>query len=322
MNTPVATEVARVSIDCNASTSFRFCCWNTRRTMPSAFGEVTRRPPTVCFSMPAADSSSSSCGPAPCSTIGVSPTCCRKVSDEARSASSSRSTAPPTLTTAKRLASTSEKRFRYCWISFALPMLESRRTMVLRVLCLAVSIVCSLRSSMIAGVKNRPSLAGLLNDSINRLRIVFELIQRDPLVGAVRLGDVAGAVDEGGIACGGEQRRFGPEVHRVANRDAQLVGHVARDQPVRLGVGGIAGRQRGATKSLGELHRRRFHQIAESDQQVIRIHRGQGAKAEAHFRRRRDHVRLDAALDAANVETQAGEAAEALVRLRRNEIQR
>src|SRR5690348_4923459 len=239
MNTPVATDVARVSIDCSASTSFRFCCWNTRRTMPSAFGEVTRRPSMVCFSMPAAASSSSSCGPAPCSTIGVRPTCCRKVSDEARSASSSRSTAPPTLTTAKRLASSSEKRLRYCWISFALPMLESRRTMVLRVLCLAVSIV---------------------DDPEYRFCVMLQLLQRDPLVGAVRLGDVAGAIDEGGITGGGEQRRLGPEVHRVADRDAQLVGQVARDQPVSLGVRRVAGWQRGAAEGFGEFHRRWLHQ--------------------------------------------------------------
>src|SRR6185437_2850665 len=299
MNTPVATEVARVSIDCNASTSFRFCCWNTRRTMPSAFGEVTRRPPTVCFSMPAADSSSSSCGPAPCSTIGVSPTCCRKVSDEARSASSSRSTAPPTFTTAKRLASTSEKRLRYCWISFALPMLESRRTMVLRV-CLCVSTV---------------------DDPVDGFCVLLQLVERDPLVGAVRLGDVAGTVDEGGAAGGGEQCSLGPEVHGVADRDAQFVGEIARDQPVRFGVRRVASGQGSATEGLDELHRLRFEQIAETDEQMIRVHRGQGAEAEANLGRRRDHVRLDAALDAADVEAQPGESAETLVRLRRDEVQ-
>ena len=44
-----------------------------------------------------------------------------------------RSTAPPTLTTAKRAASSCEKRFKYCEISLALPMLDSNRTMVWRV---------------------------------------------------------------------------------------------------------------------------------------------------------------------------------------------
>jgi len=85
---------------------------------------------TVCLTMPAADSSASSCGPAPCSTIGVSPTSCRNDSEEVSASRSSRSTAPPTLTTAKRLASSCEKRLRYWLISFALAMLESKRTMV------------------------------------------------------------------------------------------------------------------------------------------------------------------------------------------------
>ena len=131
-NTPDRIEVARASACCNASTRFRFCDWNTRRTTPNVSGEVTRRPSTVCFAMPRAANSSSSCGPAPCTTIGVRPTCCRNASDEVSASRSSRSTAPPTLTTAKRFASTCEKRFRYWSISFALAMLESRRTMVWR----------------------------------------------------------------------------------------------------------------------------------------------------------------------------------------------
>ena len=93
----------------------------------------TRRPSTVRLSMPAAASSASSCGPAPWITIGVRPTCCRKASEDTSASRSSRSTAPPTLTTAKRAASSCEKRLRYCWISFALPMFDSRRTMVWRV---------------------------------------------------------------------------------------------------------------------------------------------------------------------------------------------
>src|SRR5690349_10221001 len=208
MKTPEATETARVSIACSASTRRRFCCWKTRRTTPMACGVVTRRPPTVCLAMPAAASSWSSCGPAPCSTIGVRPTCCRKVSEEASAGRSSRSTAPPTLTTAKRLASACEKRLRYCWISFALPMLSSRRTMVLRV-CLCVSTA---------------------HDPVEVVCVLLQLVERDPLVGTVRLGDVARAVDEGGVAGGGEQRRFRPEVHGVADRQLELVGQVACGQ--------------------------------------------------------------------------------------------
>ncbi len=46
---------------------------------------------------------------------------------------SSRRMAPPTLITANRDEPTSLNRFRYCWISLALPMLLSSRTMVVRV---------------------------------------------------------------------------------------------------------------------------------------------------------------------------------------------
>jgi hypothetical protein len=64
-------DVARASACCSASTSLRFCAWNTRRTIASASGDVTRRPFTVRFSMPAAQPvPRSSCGPAPCTTIG------------------------------------------------------------------------------------------------------------------------------------------------------------------------------------------------------------------------------------------------------------
>lgn len=47
-------EVARAPFCCSASTSRRLDCWNTLRTIASASGVVTRRPLTVCSSMPAA----------------------------------------------------------------------------------------------------------------------------------------------------------------------------------------------------------------------------------------------------------------------------
>ena len=129
-NTPETMDVARAPTCCRASTSARFCCRNTLRTIASTSGVVTRRPLTVCLVMPAAVISSSSCGPAPCTTMGVRPTSCRKVSEDVSDSRSSRSTAPPTFTTAKRLASSCEKRLTYCEISFALAMLDSRRMMV------------------------------------------------------------------------------------------------------------------------------------------------------------------------------------------------
>ncbi len=52
------------------------------------------------------------------------------------------------------------------------------------------------------------------------------------------------------------------------------------------------------------------------------LHRRQRTETEAHLRRGRDHVRLDAALDATDVEAQAGETTEPLMRLRRHEVQR
>ena len=111
-NTPDWIEVARTPAACNASTSRRFCCWNTRRTIASVSGVFTRSPSTICLAMLAASICASSCGPAPCSTIGVSPTCCRNVSEDTNASSSSRRIAPPTLTTAKRAASSRAKRLR------------------------------------------------------------------------------------------------------------------------------------------------------------------------------------------------------------------
>src|SRR6187549_2105974 len=128
--------------------------------------------------------------------MGVRPTCCRKASEDTSASSSSRKIAPPTLTTANLDASSCEKRLRYCWISLALAMLDSSRTMVGR------------RSST-----TRPP-----QDAQVGGRGLVQLRQRHPLVGRVRLGDVARAVDQRGVAGGGEQRGLGPEIHRVSDR--------------------------------------------------------------------------------------------------------
>src|SRR5580765_8527172 len=210
-NTPLMIEVARASTFCSASTSFRFSACDTRRTMASAAGEVTRRPSTVSLMTPAALISASSCGPAPWITIGVRPTCCRNASEETRLSRSSRSTAPPTLTTANFFASSCEKRRRYWSISLALPMLESRRTMVWRV-CVLVSISTGLR----------------FHDVDVALCDLLQLRELDEFIRGMRLGDVAGAADDRGVARLREQRGFGPEVDRVADRQADLVGEVAR----------------------------------------------------------------------------------------------
>src|ERR1700754_344425 len=299
-NTPDGTEVARVSTSCSASTRRRFCAWNTRRTIASASGEVTRRPLMVFFSMPAADSSSSSCGPAPCSTIGVRPTCCRKDSDEVSAGRSSRNTAPPTLTTAKRAASSCEKRLRYCWISRALPMEDSRRTIVFR--------VCLLDSTV--------------HDPMDGLCVVCELVQENPLVGAVCLGNVAGAVDEGGVTRLREQRGLGPEVDRIAHRDTEFVGNIASGQATCFGGRGITRRQRIAAEGFAVLDRRGLDQRAESLQQLVGVHRRQRTETETDVRRRRDHIGLDATFDLADVEAQAGEATESLVRQLLDMVQR
>src|SRR4249919_4205542 len=202
-NTPDTIEVARASLVCSASTSFRFWLWNTRRTIASASGEVTRRPLTVCLSMPAAASSASSCGPAPWMTIGVSPTSCRNASDDVSASRSSRSTAPPTLTTAKRAASSCEKRLRYCEISFAPAMLESRRTMVWRVWGSWTGLW---RGGFMLGA------ASCFKDAHDGIGVALQLFEGDPFVGGMRLGDVARAVHQRGHAGAREQRRLRPEV--------------------------------------------------------------------------------------------------------------
>src|SRR6201991_901416 len=292
--TPEGTEVARVSTSCSASTRRRFCAWKTLRTIASASGEVTRRPLMVFFSLPAAASSSSSCGPAPCSTMGVRPTCCRKDSDEVRSGSSSRSTAPPTFTTANRAASSCEKRFRYCWISRALPMEDSRRTMVFR--------VCLLESTV--------------HDPMDGLGVMSQLVEGDPLVGTVCLGDVAGAIDEGGVTGLRKQCRLGPEVDGVTDRNTEFVGKVTRGETTGFRRRRVARRQRIAAEGFAVLDGMRLDERTEGLEQTVGVHRRQRAETEADIRGRRDHVGLDATLDLADVEAQAGESTEALVRLR------
>jgi hypothetical protein len=67
---------------------------------------------------------------------------------------------------------------------------------------------------------------------------------------------------------------------------------------------------------------RRIRMLAKAREQRIRIHRRQRTEAEADLGRRRDHVRLDAAFDAPDVEAQAREPAEPRVRLRVGMIER
>ena len=210
--------VARASAACRASTNFKFCAWNTRRTMANASGEVTRKPSMVFFSIPAADSSTSNCGPAPWMTMGVRPTSCKNASDETSASRSSRNTAPPTLTTAKRAASNCEKRFKYCEISLALPMLDSNRTMVWRVCgsCTA----CELR----IGVTANPLSRSLSKNADDGVGIALKLRQCHPFVGGVRLCNIARAIHECGQAGLRKQRGLGPEIHRVAHRQVQRFG--------------------------------------------------------------------------------------------------
>src|ERR1700676_3270499 len=128
--------------------------------------------------------------------IGVSPTCCRNASDEVSASRSSRSTAPPTLTTAKRFASSCEKRLRYCEISFAPAIVESRRTMVCRV-CLCAFMI------------DDPAV----DDTDVAFGNSLQLEKFHKLVGRVRLPDIARAVDKRQVAGSREQRSFRPEVH-------------------------------------------------------------------------------------------------------------
>src|SRR5690606_9113140 len=301
-------EVARASSACSASTRARFCAWNTRRTTASASGEVTRRPSTVRLSIPAAASSASSWGPAPWTTIGVRPTSCRNASEETSAGRSSRSTAPPTLTTAKRAASSWEKRLRYCETSLALPMLDSRRMMVWR-----VAPLWGVKSWMFmcrVWERRKPRSA---DDPCDGFRITLQLRERDPLVRGVRLRDVARAVDQCGHAGAREQRGLGPEVHGVADRQAELVGEVARGEPALFRRGDVAGGQRRAAESLLVV-RERAGAPGKARVQLVDVVRRQRAEPEAQLRLGRDNVGLDPALDAADVETQSGEPAEAAMR--------
>ena len=289
---------------CSASTSRRFSAWDTRRTIASASGEVTRRPSTVCFSMPAAASSASSCGPAPWITIGVRPTCCRNASDETRLSRSSRSTAPPTLTTAKRAASSCEKRLRYCWISFALPMFDSRRTMVER------SCLCA-------------SMAIRVDDPDVAFGNLLQLGQVRPIRRRCAPG-----------RCRRDHRRTRcsrpPRTARLRSRNRPRCRSASRirrrgrarpgvaPRPVRYRRPAATGRGR-SRRIRPAPDRRRRGTLASN---VIGIHRRQRPETEAHLRRRRDHVGLDAAFDPADVEAQSGQATETLVRLAFDEIQR
>src|SRR5690606_7675816 len=166
-----------------------------------------------------------SCGPAPWTTIGVRPTSCRKASEDASASRSSRSTAPPTFTTAKRAASSCEKRLRYWLTSRVLAMDESSRTLVCR--------VC--RSCWDGGMVMSGQPVSVGEDAGDGLGVALQLVQRDPLVGGVGLGDVARAVHQRGQAGRGEQRGLGPEVDRVADRQAKRVREVAGGQAPFLG---------------------------------------------------------------------------------------
>src|SRR3546814_10214544 len=56
--------------------------------------------------------------------------------------------------------------------------------------------------------------------------------------------------------------------------------------------------------------------------QLVDVVRRQRTKAETHFRLRCDHVGLDPALDAADVEAQAGQPTEAAMRFALDEVER
>ncbi len=132
----------------------------------------------------------------------------------------------------------------------------------------------------------------------------------------MRLGDVARAIHQRGQPGLREQRGLGPEVDRVADRQAEFVRQVARGEPAFLGAGDVAGRQRGTAEGLLVLGQRGgIGKRAELRVQRIHVLRGQRPEAEADLGARRDHVGLDAALDPADVEAQPGQPAEAQVML-------
>ncbi len=151
---------------------------------------------------------------------------------------------------------------------------------------------------------------------------LLQLGQFHEFVGSMRLRDVARPADDRGVAGLREQRRLGPEIDRVADRQAEFVGDVARGEATGFGrATSPAGSERSAERLL-EFRGCDPALLAECREQRIGAHRRQRTKAEAYFRGRRDHVRLDPAFDAADVEAQSGETAETRVRLRLDEIER
>ncbi|MNT54771.1 hypothetical protein D3C72_1919570 [compost metagenome] len=141
--------------------------------------------------------------------------------------------------------------------------------------------------------------------------VALQLLQRHELVGGVGLGDVARAVDQRGVTTGGKQRGLGPEVHRVADRDLQRIGHVTRGQAAVFGLGDVTGRETRTTEGLGEHRGLRLGEPGKGGQQRIDIHRRQRSEAETQLGGRGDHVGLDPTFHAPDVETQAGQPAKA-----------
>src|SRR5690606_26182755 len=128
-----------------------------------------------------------------------------------------------------------------------------------------------------------------LDDPHHRRGIGAQLVQRDPFVGGVGLGDVAGAEDDGVKARGGKQRGFGPEVDGVADGQPEVFGEVARGEAALFGAGGITRRQRGAVEGGGVLavfgRKRRETRV-----QLRQVVRRQRPETEAYFGLGRDHV--------------------------------
>ena len=125
------------------------------------------------------------------------------------------------------------------------------------------------------------------------------------------LRNVARAVHERGQAGLREQRGFGPEIDGVADGQAQFVGEIARGKTTLFRRGDVACRQLRPAKGFGIAFQRAGHGAGtEARMQCIDVVRRQWAEAETHFRAGRNHVRLDPALDLADVEAQAGQAAE------------
>src|SRR5699024_1021586 len=118
-----------------------------------------------------------------------------------------------TFTTAKRLASSCEKRLRYWSISRALAMEDSRRMMVWRVW----------RWGCMQAIRSGGT-GRAVEDVVDGGGIGVKLVQRHPFVSGMGLGDIARAERQRGHAGMGEQRGFGPEVHRVADRQTQRIG--------------------------------------------------------------------------------------------------